>query len=97
MTDGIRVNHEALITGADNMKSTMERINNRLDVLENELAPLRNDWSGRAQETYVVAKGKWDAAIAEMQQLLKETSDSVRQSQIDYSNADARGAAQFGG
>ncbi len=93
----IRVNHSALIGAADNMKATMDRINDRLNVLESELAPLRNDWSGRAQETYVVAKGKWDTAIAEMQELLRDTSESVRQSQVDYAAADARGAAQFGG
>ncbi len=97
MTDGIRVNHVALINAADNMKTTMDRIDERLNLLENELTPLRSDWTGRAQETYLVAKGQWDTAIAEMQQLLKETSDSVRQSQLDYSAADSRGAAQFGG
>lgn len=93
----IRVNHGALKTAAEQMKQTMERINERLNVLENELQPLRNDWTGRAQETYVVAKGKWDAAINEMQLLLKDTSDSVEQSQLDYAAADAKGAAQFGG
>lgn len=97
MTDGIRVNHSALMTGADNMQRTMERINERLNMLESELELLRNDWSGEAQQTYLIAKGKWDTAIEEMQLLLKDTADSVRISQQDYAAADARGAAQFGG
>lgn len=93
----IRVNHAALTAASQNMRETMERINERLDLLEKELQPLRNDWTGRAQETYVTAKGQWDAAIADMQQLLRDTSDSVRDSQEAYAAADAKGAAQFGG
>lgn len=97
MTDGIRVNHEALRTTAQNMMDTMRRIDDRLNLLESDLQPLRNDWTGDAQQAYHVAKGKWDTAIDEMQLLLKETSTSVARSQEDYAAADARGAAAFGG
>lgn len=95
--DGIRVNHAALDQAAADMQQTVKEIDDRLNRLESELAPLKSDWVGSAQTAYVVAKGKWDTAIEEMKQLLTETHVSVTQSREDYQAADARGAAQFGG
>jgi len=93
--DGIRVNHGALEQAAADMQQTVKEIDERLNRLESELAPLRNDWSGSAQQSYVVAKGKWDTAISGMKDLLGETHVSVSQSNQDYRSADLRGAAQF--
>ncbi|MDO9457852.1 WXG100 family type VII secretion target [Nocardioides sp.] len=95
--DGIRVNHSALEHAAADMQQTVKDIDDRLNRLESELQPLRNDWAGNAQQSYTVAKGKWDTAIQEMKDLLNETHTSVTQSNLDYQAADAKGAAQFGG
>lgn len=95
--DGIRVNHGELTNAALNMKATVDEIDGRLDRLEAELQPLRNDWAGNAQQAYTQAKAKWDAAIQEMKDLLNETHRSVDNSNAEYMAADQRGAAQFGG
>ena len=95
--DGIRVNHGALEQAAFDMQQTVKDIDDRLNRLESELQPLRSDWAGNAQQSYVIAKGKWDTAIQEMKDLLKETHVSVTNSNSEYKAADARGAAQFGG
>ena len=95
--DGIRVNHAALDQAAADMQQAVKDIDDRLNRLEAELQPLRNDWAGNAQQSYVIAKGKWDTAIQEMKDLLKETHVSVTNSNSEYKAADARGAAQFGG
>jgi early secretory antigenic target protein ESAT-6 len=95
--DGIRVNHQALEHAAADMEQTVKDIDDRLNRLESELQPLRNDWAGNAQQAYTIAKGKWDTAILEMKELLQETHRSVTESNMEYQAADARGAAQFGG
>ena len=95
--DGSRVNHAALEQAAFEMETTVKDIDDRLNRLESELQPLRNDWAGNAQQSYVIAKGKWDTAIQEMKDLLTETHVSVTQSNQDYHSADMKGAAQFGG
>lgn len=95
--DGIRVNHQALEHAAADMQQTVKDIDDRLNRLESELQPLRNDWAGNAQQAYTIAKTKWDTAIMEMKELLQETHRSVTQSNQEYQAADARGAAQFGG
>ena len=93
--DGLRVNHAGLDTAAQDLATAVKKIDDRLNRLEQELAPLRSDWTGNAQQSYQVAKTKWDTAMLEMKKLLQETSNTVHQSNADYKAADQRGAASF--
>lgn len=94
--DGIRVVHGSLNQAAADLQQTVKNIDDRLNQLEADLAPLKSDWSGSAQQAYHVAKAKWDKAIEDMKLLLAETGTGVQQSNEDYRAADLRGAAQFG-
>lgn len=93
--DGLRVNHGGLEQAANDLRSTVQRIDERMDRLESELEGLRNSWEGDAQQAYVVAKAKWDGAINEMRDLLADTSATVSRSNDEYRAADQRGAAAF--
>jgi 6 kDa early secretory antigenic target len=93
--DGIRVNHAALEQAARDMYQTVKDIDDRMNRLEGELAPLKSDWHGSAQQAYTTAKAKWDWAIQEMRDLLDESSQTVYQSNDEYMAADKRGAAAF--
>ena len=93
--DGLRVNHAGLDTAAEDLGRTVKQIDDRLNRLESELAPLRSDWTGNAQQAYQTAKAKWDSAIQEMRNLLDQTSQTVHQSNAEYKAADQRGAAAF--
>ena len=95
--DGLRVNHAGLDTAAQDLYTAVKEIDDRMNRLENELAPLRSDWTGNAQASYHAAKARWDAAISEMRNLLDQTSQTVHQSNADYKAADQRGAAAFDG
>ena len=93
--DGLRVNHAGLDQAAQDLYSTVKKIDDRMNRLESELAPLRSDWSGQAQQAYVAAKAKWDAALGDMRNLLDDTSRTVSQSNAEYRAADQRGASSF--
>jgi WXG100 family type VII secretion target len=93
--DGLRVNHAGLEAAAQDLTTTVKQIDERLNRLESELAPLRSDWQGNAQQAYHVAKTKWDTAMKDMKDLLQDTSMTVHQSNADYKSADQRGAASF--
>lgn len=93
--DGIRVNHAGLDQASADLANGVKEIDNRLNTLEQELAPLRSDWTGQAQVSYQQAKAKWDQAINDMKQLLADTSTTVAQSNADYQAADKKGAAAF--
>ena len=93
--DDIRVSHAGLDRAAEGLHTAVRRIDERLDRLEAELAPLRSDWTGRAQEAYLVARSRWEQAIREMQELLAATSRTVHESNEAYRAADQRGSASF--
>ena len=93
--DGLRVNHAGLETAAADLLQAVKDIDDRMTRLENELAPLKSDWTGNAQTAYHVAKGKWDTAIEEMRLLLEDTGRTVNTSNDEYRAADRRGAALF--
>jgi early secretory antigenic target protein ESAT-6 len=93
--DGLRVNHAGLYTAAQDLSRAVQQIDDRLNRLESELAPLRSDWTGNAQQAYTTAKAKWDGAMQEMKTLLADTSATVTQSNQEYMAADQRGAASF--
>jgi len=95
--DGLRVDHAGLQGTADDLRAGVLALRARLDRLEGELAPLRSEWSGQAQQAYQVAKSRWDAALEGMVLLLDDTSRAVQQADADYRAADLRGAAAFGG
>jgi early secretory antigenic target protein ESAT-6 len=93
--DGLRVNHAGLDQAAEDLYSAVKKIDDRMNRLESELAPLRSDWSGQAQQAYTTAKAKWDWALQEMRDLLDDTSKTVYQSNAEYRAADMRGAQSF--
>lgn len=93
--DGLRVDHAGLDAAAQDLHTAVKEIDDRMDRLEGELAPLRSDWTGRAQTSYHSAKARWDGALQEMRALLDETSRTVHQSNAEYQAADRRGAAAF--
>lgn len=93
--DGLKVNHAGLDQAAGDLMSIVNRIDARMNHLEQELNPLRTSWIGDAQQAYTVAKQRWDGAITEMRDLLHSTSQQVTQSNAEYRAADARGARSF--
>ena len=95
--DGLQVNHAGLDRAGDDLRQVVARIDARLRLLEDELAPLRTQWVGDAQQAYLVAKARWDGAITEMRDLLGLAAEQVSRSNEAYRAADARGARSFGG
>jgi len=93
--DGLVVNHTGLSEITDHLYKMVKDIDDRMNRLESDLAPLQSDWSGNAQAAYNTAKQKWDTAIAEMMQLLNDTGRTVGDSNTEYHAADMRGANSF--
>ena len=93
--DGLRVNHAGLDTAAQDLANAVKKIDDRLNRLEQELAPLRSDWTGNAQQSYQVAKTKWDTAMQEMGTSCRRPATPCTSRTPTTSAADQRGAASF--
>ena len=92
---GLLVDHAALDQAHSDIRAAVNAIDERLSMLESELAPLRSDWSGQAREAYAVSKHRWDSAMAEMKAVLAEVGLSVARSNSEYAGADQASAAGF--
>lgn len=90
------VSQSALAQTADDLAATVAAMAARLAELDQELAPLRTEWIGSAQEAYQVAKSRWDAEIERLSSVLSSVRLAVMQSAAEYAEADRRGAAMFG-
>jgi WXG100 family type VII secretion target len=93
--DGLRVVHAGLDETSAELMGVVDAIDARLRSLERELQPLSTSWVGNAQQAYVLAKGRWDTAVAEMREHLRHTSVQVSRSNDEYRAADVRGARAF--
>lgn len=90
------VSQAALAQTADDLGAAVSAMAARLAQLDQELAPLRTEWVGSAQEAYLIAKARWDAEIERLSDALVSARLSVMQSAAAYAEADRRGAAMFG-
>jgi early secretory antigenic target protein ESAT-6 len=90
------VSQAALAQTADDLAATVAAMSARLTQLDQDLAPLRTDWIGSAQEAYLVAKAHWDAEVGQLSSALSAVRGAVMQSAAQYAEADRRGAAMFG-
>jgi WXG100 family type VII secretion target len=93
--DGLWVDHGGLEATADDLMHGVDRIDERLQTLARDLAPLRSHWVGAAHEAYLAAQARWDTAVEEMRDLLSSTAAQVRRSNAAYAAADARAARAF--
>lgn len=92
---GLTVVHGALEGAAGDMSAASREIRARLDGLESALSPLSQDWTGEARSAYQAAKAAWDAAAAEMAQLMGDFAQAVIEANAEYRAADLRNAARF--
>ena len=93
--NGLLVTHTALEQAQEDIRQAVQAIDDRLNRLETELAPLRSEWSGQARDAYATSKAKWDNAILEMRALLNDTGATVGTSNAEYFKTDNAAAAGF--
>ena len=96
MTTGeLKVTFAALEAAADDIRAAANGIESRLHRLDNELTPLRADWTGAASEAYQRAKAQWNAALTDMQLLLAHIGTAVSQSNTEYQAAERANQARW--
>ncbi len=93
--DGLRVNHAGLDTAAEDLGRTVKQIDDRLNRLESELAPLRSDWTGSAQQAYTGREGEVGHRHAGDEDAAGRDRHHGDPVEPEYMAADQRGAASF--
>ena len=60
-----------------------KEMNGKLDDLKAHIAPMVAEWEGSASEAYQAQQAKWDAAAAELNQILDAVGRVVGQGNAD--------------
>lgn len=96
-TGRLAVNFGGMDGLAGEIQAAVTTLRGRLDRLEQELAPLKGDWTGEASAAYQQAKAKWDQAINDLNATLQQTGAAVTDSSADYRRVENANRASFGG
>lgn len=84
-----KVNFAGLEQASADIKNSGKQLRARLDRLDQDLAPLRSDWTGAAADSYQQSKAKWTRAIEEMNQLLDDIGNAVGASGQGYQQSES--------
>lgn len=88
MDDGqIYVEHARLETAASQLRTHKKNFDEILSNLESDLRPMISSWSGDARDLYLVKKNNWDAAAADLTELLADIATLTETAHNNYVTA----------
>jgi len=72
-------------------------IRRMLDDLETAIAPLKASWIGVSRDAYDTAKTQWDAAVTDMNLLLRNCRNTLEDMSYNYKRTDLDLAISWAG
>jgi len=91
----VLVNFPAMQQGVSDVRAGWNNINAQLDDLKAYLAPMRNTWTGSAREAYDAEQTKWDAAAADLTQILNRIGQALQTAHDDFTTGENRNTGLF--
>ena len=91
----VLVNFPAMSQAVTDVRAGWNNINNQLDELKSYLAPMRNTWTGSARESYDAEQAKWDAAAADLTQILNRIGTALQSAHEDFTTGENRNTNLF--
>lgn len=95
MTDSsyTRANFGALSSGAENFAIAQGTLRKELDELESSLQNKLSSWDGDAQKSYWECKKQWDAAAADMANVIQKLGLAIGTAHDNYTEAEKYGVS----
>lgn len=86
MPDGqnIRVSFGAVEEAGANIDATAAKMDNELDTLRSNLAPLAEAYEGASKEAWYAVQRSWEQGQAELNQVLASIGAATKQAAQDY-------------
>ncbi|MCT7658113.1 WXG100 family type VII secretion target [Mycobacterium deserti] len=76
--------------------TTSARLNNALDELRAQIAPLQEIWTREAADAYRVEQARWQQAAGALNEILFGLGNAVRDGADDVAATDRRAASAWG-
>ncbi len=96
MSDYTRVVFSAMEQGEADFKQTYSSLVNEVSSLETQLQGNLSEWVGSAQQAYHEAQAQWNAAMADMQQVLSQLGVVIGAANTNYQAAETANASLWG-
>ena len=92
----LKVDFGGLSTAAADIQSGANQLEARLAQMDEQLRPLKANWSGEASQSYEAARVKWTAAIEDIKALLADVGRAVSASGEDYQQTEKVNQSRWG-
>ena len=97
MTDILRVEFGALQHGSDAITTALRSLQQQLDQVERDAAPLVATWEGDARQAYQQRQTRWREAADHLSVMLRDIKRALDESAADYLRTEARNSSLFDG
>jgi early secretory antigenic target protein ESAT-6 len=94
--DLLYVNFAALERASADIQSAIAFMENELQALESDAAPLVATWQGDARAAYDGRHAKWRAGAANLTAMLRDIRRALDESAADYAATERHNAGLFG-
>ena len=91
----VLVNFPAIQQGVGDIRAGWNNISAQLDDLRSYLAPMRSTWTGQARDAYDSEQAKWDAAAADLTQILNRIGLALQGAHDDFTTGETRNTGLF--
>lgn len=95
-SDYTRVQFAAMEQGQADFQRTYTALQSEIEQLESQLNSNLGEWVGSAQQAYHQAQAQWNAAMANMQQVIQQLGVVIGQANDNYQQAEAQNTARWG-
>jgi len=89
MSDYTRVVFASMEQGEADFRQTYSSLVNEVSALESQLQGNLSEWIGSAQQAYHEAQAQWNAAMADMQQVLSQLGVVIGTANNNYQAAES--------
>jgi WXG100 family type VII secretion target len=89
------VNFGAMQQAVGDINKAVSTMQSQLDQLARDAGPLVETWGGDAQEAYQARQAKWNAASADLTQILQNIKSAVEASTEDYISTEKQATQRF--
>ena len=95
MSDRVLVTFAALAEAAQQIQSTYNNLNTKLNDLESQLRPVVATWTGKASEDYQVQQQKWNSAQSDLNNVLQAIGKAVEAAHDAYTQTESANATAW--
>jgi early secretory antigenic target protein ESAT-6 len=96
MSEYTRVIFSSMEQGEADFRQTYSALVNEVSTLESQLQGSLSEWIGSAQQAYHEAQAQWNAAMADMQQVLAALAAVIGTANSNYQSAEAANTGLWG-